>query len=103
MGDQSLPTTFHLIRQDELLAVLDACRPAEEMFWLVCMFQPKEAFALVESLFHKASQTDDDDLFNEIYEQLQAMGVELINVRDDEAIKDFVLHIDGDTVTLRYA
>lgn len=98
-----LPTVFHLMRNDQLLAVLDSCGPGNEMFWATCRFKPTELFADVALLFHEASETEDTDIFELIYGRLREMDVILIDVTNDIRIKYFMLHIEGDRVHLSYA
>jgi hypothetical protein len=94
---------FHLKRNGELLAVLEACRPHDEMFWDICDFKPNDAFADVESLFREASETEDMEIFDRNYDKLIEMGVILLDVEKNIEIRYFMIHIHKDTVNLRYA
>jgi|GEM_PF-2792194 len=87
-----LPTIFHLKRNDELLAIFEACKPSEEMFWLTCNFELLEGFSEVEPLFHEDK-----------IQQLQDSGVFLLDVEKNINIIHFVIHFDKDQVFLRYA
>lgn len=98
-----LPTIFHLKQHSTLLAVLDNSRLAEEMFWLRCDFLPEAAFEQWRSLFDEASATESDDRFSDVYDQLAAAGVYLIDIVAGTKIDDFVIHLDGAEAVLRYA
>ena len=98
-----LSTTFHLKQGEKLLASFDSCEPSWEMFWQVCNFEPTAAFAEYEALFYEASNTEDDEVFEQTYQRLRELGIVLIDVGADTEITYFVLHINGDKVSLRYA
>ena len=103
MNRPTLPKLFHLKRSDELLAVLESCGPSGEMFWLMCIFKPTDLFTEVEDLFHEASDTEDMEQFDAIYDKLISQGVRLHDVENNIEIKYFTIHIDGERVDLRYA
>ncbi len=103
MNRSTLPKLFHLKRNDELLAVLESCGPSGEMFWLTCAFKPTDLFAEVEALFREASETEDMEVYERYYDKLIEMGVLLLDVENNIEIKYFMIHIDEDTVDLRYA
>jgi len=73
------------------------------MFWQICKFKPEEAFQEFEPLFQEASAFQDMAVFERNYDQLAESGVILFDVENNTEIKDFILHIDGEQVTLRYA
>lgn len=103
MTYSQLHPVFHLKKNGELLAVLEACRPSDEMFWVVCDFRPTALFEEVAPLYRALSATDDMEEIIRIDKELLEMGLVLIDVRNDIEIKYFSFFIDGDTVTLRYA
>jgi hypothetical protein len=98
-----LPSVFHLKKNGELLAILEACGPSSEMFWVSCNFQPTALFAEVEHLYRARRETEDMEEITRIDDELLEMGLLLINVRDNIEIKYFTFFIEGDTVILRYA
>ncbi|MEL6406057.1 MAG: hypothetical protein AAFV98_22470 [Chloroflexota bacterium] len=103
MSDTKMYKVFHLKRGDDILAVLEACEP-DEMFWLLCSFQPTDLFAEVASLFQQASDAGEDiDTFEVAYEKIRDMGVQLVSAVNNENYEFFVLHIEGDDVLVRYA
>lgn len=98
-----LSNTFHLKQNGKLLAVLDSCEPSGEMFWQLCNFKPTAAFTEYEALFYEASNTEDYEVLEHIYQHLQELDIVLIDVDADTEITYFILHINGDKVYLRYA
>jgi hypothetical protein len=94
---------FHLKKNGELLAILEACRPSGEMFWATCDFKPTALFAEVEHLYWALAETEDEEEITRIDNELLRMGLLLIDVKNNIEIKYFFFHIEGDTVTLRYA
>lgn len=95
---------FHIKKQGELLAVIKACRPSGEMFWLACELEPLPAFAEVEPLYRRLSEQIEMDETTDIDEQLLDMGVVLIDLEQNIEIKYFSFFFQPDgTITLRYA
>lgn len=103
MAHSLLPPVFHLKKDGELLAILEACKPSGEMFWAICDFKPTLLFAEVEPLYRALGETEDTDEIMRIDDQLLEMGLLLIDVKNNVEIKYFSFFINGDTVTLRYA
>ena len=95
------PKTFHLMKKGELLAILEACHPHDEMFWLACEFKPTSAFAEVETLIREASDAEDVDIFEKNYDHLKSIGVILFDIENSLILEDFIIHIDGNVVSLR--
>lgn len=96
---------FHIRKHGELLAIIDACRPSVEMFWLTCHLHPMPSFDEVEPLYRRLSEADVDmKETTHIDEALIAMGVVLVDVEADIEIKYFSFFYQPDgTITLRYA
>jgi len=92
MIKRSLPTTFHLKRGDELLAVLEACRLSGEMFWQICTFVSKGDTAAIEAAIHADNA-----------EELFEMGLRLVDPLDNTDIEYFSLFLEGGQVWVRYA
>jgi hypothetical protein len=98
-----LPSLFHLKKNGELLAILEACHPSGEMFWVTCGFKPTALFAEVEPLFTALRETEDMEEIERIENELLALGLRLIDVKNNVEIKYFIFFVEGETVTLRYA
>jgi hypothetical protein len=103
MNMTPLPSLFHVKKHDELLAILEGCRPSGEMFWVTCDFKPTALFAEVEPLYRRLSETEDMEEIERIDNELLALGLRLIDVKNNIEIKYFTFFIEGETVTLRYA
>ena len=103
-----LPTLFHLVRDGEVLAILEACE-VSEMFWQTCVFKPMPGFEEIEPLIRGASTAvhgeHEPDIFGKNYQQLTDMGVRLLEVANNILIETYIIHIHdtGDKVELRFA
>mgnify|MGYP006921594970 CR=1 FL=1 len=105
MDFQTLPTILHLKQDDVLLAVLESCEPVE-MFWLGCKLEPTDAFSQVEALFRQASESlegsnGERQIFDECYNKLREMNVVLVDVESNRTSRNFIMHIQDDTVEVR--
>jgi hypothetical protein len=76
-----------------------------DMPWVQCTFVPTPAFATIQPLFEAEQQalTDQNDvLWEQLYEQIDALGLRLVNQDKGQSIGQFLLHIDGDQAWFRY-
>lgn len=97
-----LPTTFHIKRGDQLLAVLDLCQNSE-MFWQTCRFTPTEAFEEVRPFFEAFSNSQDDAELYQALDHLGQLGLMLVDVESGYTTPDFFAHIHGNQCELRFA
>jgi hypothetical protein len=96
---------LHLKKGDKLLGVLRSY--SIDFPWLLCKFEPTDAFVEIEPLFQEELKILNTDNFNDeawesVYSQIEAFGVRLVNINKVEDISDFMLHIQGDEAWCRY-
>jgi hypothetical protein len=94
--------TLQLKQDDVLLGKLEVSEL--DFPWIICKFQPTEDFVRVKSLFDEELQlvNDADSEWEQAYEKILALDLQLIDVRSKSIIVDFLLHIEDDTAWFRY-
>jgi hypothetical protein len=98
-----------ILKQGEItLAVMTACEPSGEMFWIACDFAPTETYAETGVLVDEASNTPDTDeghaRFEEIYAGFHDSGIRLINPDTQVYFRYWIMHHHPDNkVTIRWA
>lgn len=94
---------FYLKRDEELLGVLRAKRT--DFPWLICEFEGTAPFKSVQPLFDEELsllETDRMDAWEFAYNRIKALGLRLIDAKDEMDIGEFLLHIRGDEAWFRY-
>ncbi|MBI3244841.1 MAG: hypothetical protein HYZ49_21390 [Chloroflexi bacterium] len=97
------PKTLELKRKDSLLGRLEVYDL--DFPWVMCLFVPTAAFEDVHPLFVeelRLMNIEDWDAWEGIYEQIEALGLCLVNTNSRNSIDKFLLHIEGDKAWLRY-
>lgn len=87
---------IRVLRGDTLLGTLeidDADQP-----WLLCSFTPAPAFDEVRALFEEDNRTIAP---SPAFDRIQALGLRLVAVNGESDM--FILHIDGERASFRYA
>jgi len=93
---------LHLKRGEELLGVLRS--KATDFPWVDCEFEPTAAFATVQPLFEEELTLLDADRMNAwqiAYDRINALGLQLIDAKDEKDIGEFLLHIRGNEAWFR--
>lgn len=93
---------FHLKRGDELLGVL--LSKATDIPWVNCEFEPTASFKEVQPLFDEELNLLDADLMDawqSAYDRINALGLQLIDTKDEKDIGEFLLHIRGNEAWFR--
>jgi hypothetical protein len=94
---------FYLKRGEELLGVLRLT--GSDFPWVNCEFEPTAAFAGVQPVFQeelRLLESDNMDAWQMAYDEINALGLQLIVARDETVISEFVLHIYGNEASFRY-
>lgn len=94
---------FHLQQGEVVLGILE--ETDSDFPWRTCTFTPTEAFQTVKPLFDRALElvrAEEWEPFDEAYQQIQALGLRLVNPSSGDEITDFLLHIEGDSASFRY-
>lgn len=87
---------LHLKRGEELLGVL--LSKATDFPWVNCEFEPTASFKEVQPLFDEELNLLDADLMDawqNAYDRINALGLQLIDTKDEKDIGEFLLHIRG--------
>jgi hypothetical protein len=98
-----LPDSWALMLHGELLATL-VLKNIDQPFYC-CALKREAAFAGYEALFASLKDLVERDQFEELESGLHAiaeMGFALKPDNGDAPIREFLLHIDGDTAWFRY-
>ena len=94
---------FHLKQKGKLLGTL---RSYDLDFpWLLCKFEPAEAFQQIKPLFDEESkllENDDMEKWEVAYSKIDNLNLELISIEDEKSISDFLLHIQDAEAWIRY-
>jgi hypothetical protein len=94
---------LHLKRGDELLGVL--LSKATDFPWVSCAFEPTASFEEVRPLFDEELKLLDADLMDawqSANDCVNALGLQLIDTKDDKDIGEFLLHIRGNEAWFRF-
>lgn len=91
---------YELRRGDDVLGKLTSCTP--DFPWLFCKFEPCDSFAEQRALFEEELRllnAEDMVAWEEVYEKIRALNLRLVSA--EEALGEFLLHIDGDEAWFR--
>ena len=94
---------LHLKQGGKLLGTL--CPYDSDMFWTNCKFESTEAFQKFKPLFDeelRLLEDEDWDKWEEVYNRITSLKLELINLENGKIIDEFLLHIQDDEARLRY-
>ena len=94
---------FYLKRGEELLGVLRATRT--DFPWVICEFERTASYESVQPLFDEELsllEADRMDAWESAYDRINALGLQLIDAKDEMHISEFLLHIRGDEAWFRY-
>ena len=72
--------------------------------WVICEFEPTASFKEVQSLFDEELNLLDADLMDawqSAYDRINALGLQLIDTKDEKDIDEFLLHIRGNEAWFR--
>jgi hypothetical protein len=73
--------------------------------WTFCVFEPTPAFEQYRALFEEELQLlnrDDIEHWQQAYHKITSLGFTLEPVGTEDAITEFILHIDGGAAWFRY-
>jgi hypothetical protein len=73
--------------------------------WVQCAFEPTAAFEPYRLLFRETLrliEAEDWEGFDQLWEQIEAKGLQLTDTRNDDVINEFLLHIKEDKAWFRY-
>lgn len=92
-------TTLQLVHGTILLGILTL--KDTDFPWVNCTFVPTPAFATVKPLFD-AELTVPEAEWDQLYQQIIDLGLQLVNPERDQCIDMFLLHIEGNKASFRY-
>lgn len=94
---------LQLKRGDELLGTL---RSYDSNFpWVNCKFEPNESFEELRPLFDEELRLlDGEDMtaWEETSNRILALNLKLIDLKNGNEIREFLLHIKGDEAWFRF-
>jgi hypothetical protein len=93
---------LHLKLGEELLGVLRST--ASDFPWVNCKFEPTASFVKVQPLFDEELTLLDADRMDEwqiAYDRISALGLQLMDTKDETDIGEFLLHIRGNEAWFR--
>ena len=103
MESETTLTEYQLRRGDELLGTLTLITP--DFPWMFCKFEPCDSFTEIRALFEEELRLLDREdwvAWEQAYEKIRELSLQLMNVKEDCEIEEFLLHIDGDEAWFRY-
>ncbi|KAA0254431.1 MAG: hypothetical protein EDM79_20875 [Chloroflexi bacterium] len=95
--------TLHLKQGDIVLGTLK--ETDNDFPWRYCTFTPTDAFQSVKPLFDRAREqveAEEWEQFDKAYQQIEALGLRLVDPLSGDEIREFLLHIEGDSASFRY-
>ena len=96
-------TEFELRRGQVVVGKLTSS--TSDFPWLFCKFEPCDSFEELRTLFAdelRLLNADDMVAWEAAYEKIRALNLRLVDVKEDNEIGEFLLHIDVDEAWFRY-
>ncbi len=70
--------------------------------WLNCRFVPTSEFAAIKPLFDAELAAIEDDHWDQVYQHIIDLDLQLVNPERDQCIEDLLLHVENDAAWFRY-
>jgi hypothetical protein len=68
--------------------------------WVNCTFEPTPDFNAVKPLFDAELRAQEDE-WDQVYDKIFALGLQLVNHERNQCIDEFLLHIEDDWASFR--
>lgn len=96
-------TELQLKRGEELLGILRAYD--NDFPWVKCKFEPTPSFKAFEPLFEaelKLLNADETEAWEDAYDRIIGLGLQLLDVERGKVISEFILHIEDSEAWFRF-